>query len=569
MLKAALWYASHGLAVFPVHSVADGRCSCGNADCANAGKHPRTARGLTDATMVSDKIKAFWTAAPDANVGIATGLSDLVVVDVDPRHDGDESLAVLRAAIGAECFETVTALTGGGGQHLYYRAPESLDIRNSAGLLGPGLDVRANGGYVLAPPSSHASGNPYRWEADYGIHEREIMALPDALVERLQQRKATTMTAEQIETIPDGKRDITLASIAGSLRRRGLGAEEILATLVVVNERRCKPPMALSDLERIAKSIARYAPETPIAAMDVNKPAVLVTDFMPQPVGAATMQSWSLPQDRRRFMSGIPQLDGVLTGFHPGEISLIGAWTGVGKSGFSEQTALEVSKDYHVLFFPLELGTVRTERRMLAKIMRCSEDWIQQLQTSEFDGQRRELYAAIETMQTRKMSMYAPKPPAVLTYQQLRQIIVDSAPEFVVVDHLQHIDDWTPTNGKRPDLSAAQIFRDLRALAEELSLHVLCVHQLKATTLKKNQRPQLYDFADSAALPRVADQVLTLHRPFRGYPSKDRIMEIMVQKNRHGAEPWVHTHFIPESIAMMPMTSDESRDAACCRGNNA
>src|SRR5262249_25320402 len=124
LLGAALRYAGRGWPVFPVHIAVKGGCSCHNSACPHPGKHPRTAHGFHDATMNVDTVRAWWEFDfPRSNVGIRTGQeSRLVVLDVDPRHGGDESLRQLEEQYGP-LPETPTVLSGGGGRHLYFRHP--------------------------------------------------------------------------------------------------------------------------------------------------------------------------------------------------------------------------------------------------------------------------------------------------------------------------------------------------------------------------------------------------------------------------------------------------------------
>ena len=156
---AAADYARRGWRVFPCHAPANEGCSCGGRDCPSPAKHPRTRHGLHDASAGEDVVARWWRRWPGANVGLRTG-DGLVVVDVDPAHGGIESLAAIEADHGP-LPATATVRTGSGGLHLYFRHDGPL--RNSAGVLGPGLDVRADGGYVIAPPSWHMAGAPYRW----------------------------------------------------------------------------------------------------------------------------------------------------------------------------------------------------------------------------------------------------------------------------------------------------------------------------------------------------------------------------------------------------------------------
>jgi hypothetical protein len=178
----ALSYAARGWAVLPVHTpLAQGGCSCGQDCGSSAGKHPRTRHGLKEASRNPDRIWNWWRRWPEANVGIRTGReSGLVVLDVDVRHDGEASLETLEATYN-RLPQTLTASSGGGGRHLYFRHPGG-HIPNNAQLGGlPGLDVRADGGYIVAPPSLHQSGQRYRWEEP--THPLE--ALPDWLYEVL------------------------------------------------------------------------------------------------------------------------------------------------------------------------------------------------------------------------------------------------------------------------------------------------------------------------------------------------------------------------------------------------
>lgn len=139
-------------------------CSCGDGECNDVGKHPQTRKGLSAATTVTSKIRAWRRKWPSANVAIATGPSDLVVIDIDPQHGGDKSFAALRDEIGRDQFDTIKSLTGGGRQHLIYHA--TSPVRNSRGKLGSGIDIRAAGGYIIAPPSLHKSGRRYTWESE-------------------------------------------------------------------------------------------------------------------------------------------------------------------------------------------------------------------------------------------------------------------------------------------------------------------------------------------------------------------------------------------------------------------
>lgn len=160
LVAVALRYAEHGWPVLPLHTPGPQGCSCTTVGCGSPGKHPRTSRGLHDASTEPDQVRAWWTRWPQANVGVATGASSrLLVFDID-LPDGPTSLARLEAdhrALPPTCEQT----TGSGGRQLLFAHPGG-SVGNRAGLL-PGIDVRGDGGYIVVPPSIHATGSRYQW----------------------------------------------------------------------------------------------------------------------------------------------------------------------------------------------------------------------------------------------------------------------------------------------------------------------------------------------------------------------------------------------------------------------
>ncbi len=164
-LEYALSYAECGFAVVPVYAAREGRCSCGKGErCRNPGKHPRTRNGVKDGSTDPKRISNWWKKHPDSNVGIVTGAkSGLVAIDVDPRHSGDESHTRLVQELGP-LPDTVEAFTGGGGRHLLFLHPGGRIVSRS-GIRG-GIDIRADGAFIVAAPSIHASGNQYKWRWD-------------------------------------------------------------------------------------------------------------------------------------------------------------------------------------------------------------------------------------------------------------------------------------------------------------------------------------------------------------------------------------------------------------------
>jgi putative DNA primase/helicase len=275
ILDAALWWAARGVPVFPLYSVFDGICFCPEgSECKSAGKHPLTRRGLKEATTDATQIRRWWGSHPHANVGGRTGGAlCLVVVDVDPKSGGDASLCDLSDAHGMDWLDTFSAETGSRGTHLFFTYSEGVELRNTAGKLAPGIDTRAEGGYVVLAPSLHASGRRY-WLSN----KTDIAAAPAWLVESLT-RKPGDLPPVAIDfqerrarrgggpVIGEGERNERLFRIGcarwgkGEAKDRG----DLYSQLLAVNVERVSPPLTPSEVVKIVDSItARYARGAPI-----------------------------------------------------------------------------------------------------------------------------------------------------------------------------------------------------------------------------------------------------------------------------------------------------------------
>lgn len=263
--KRACFLGGKGLAVFPVFTIENGHCSCGAVDCSSPGKHPigsLVPQGVSNADTDPQIIREWWSLYPDANIGIATGdASSIVVLDVDVKSGGEASLAILEEKMG-QLPDTWSVLTGGGGVHFYFQMP-AADVRNSVSAVAPGIDVRGNGGYVVAPPSLHMSGTAYRWSPALHPTKVPLAHVPGWLLDRMLPRSVGSAESRVLPVkIKEGERNNWMTSAAGTMRRRGFSGDAIYAAIAIENKRRCIPPMDEREVRRIADSIDRYPPET-------------------------------------------------------------------------------------------------------------------------------------------------------------------------------------------------------------------------------------------------------------------------------------------------------------------
>lgn len=231
--------------------------------------------GVKEATTNPQIIERWFREDPDANIGVAAGsVADLLVLDIDPRNGGTENLGAVCREIG-DLPPTVTARTGGGGQHLFFRYPNVSIRKDSAGKrVGLGVDIVSNGAFVVMPGSEHSSGRRYSWAKGRGPRALELASLPDAWVHLLSGSDPTSKVAAAPQTdktapnvgsvIPEGQRNDALTSRAGALHRRGCTASEILSVLQAINEASCQPPLADDEVRGIVNSVVQYpiAPNT-------------------------------------------------------------------------------------------------------------------------------------------------------------------------------------------------------------------------------------------------------------------------------------------------------------------
>jgi hypothetical protein len=336
LLTAALSYAKRGWPVFP---------------CAPRSKIPATVHGFKDATTNEKQIRAWWTDNPNYNVAIATGqASGLFVFDVDqkPERTIDEALGDLPVLPDAPTVET-----GGGGYQYFWRYPAGSDLSISGGKLGVGIDTRGNGGYVVAPPSIHPSGKPYRW---FDLVEAELPPTPTWVVDRLTAKVGTHLAVTSNGKLTGGRHD-TLMTAAALMRTSGLIGPEIYAALNEMVKR-----LDLSDgrtiTDKEVRDIAQWADGKEVGLLNVEHvvhgKAVADALTAPKPAPFAFHiqgpEEWRVPLKKREWL---------IDQFLPmGGVGLICSSPGKGKSLLLVELAEAVALGRDFGPFPTKQGKV-------------------------------------------------------------------------------------------------------------------------------------------------------------------------------------------------------------------
>lgn len=259
MKEHALHYAKIGFAVFPLKY---------------KDKKPITENGCKDATTDREQIEKWWKQYPYANIGIATGTKSngLMVIDLDiDENTGINGYETLHRweIIHGKLPDTWQSITGRGGYHLFYQV--SQPISNKVGLL-EGIDIRGEGGYIVAPPSIHPNGRRYEWES--GTEEYGIVKANEIVFELLNYREPKTESFHMPEQIPEGQRTSYLVKMLCSMQAKGASDQSIQVAVAAENDIKCNPPLTEKELEKeVFPALRRYQKGTSPYSLN-NKPSI-------------------------------------------------------------------------------------------------------------------------------------------------------------------------------------------------------------------------------------------------------------------------------------------------------
>lgn len=221
-------------------------------------KTPYTPHGCLDAKDDIGAIQSWWKKWPDALVGVATGsASNLIVIDEDKDFEKDlDGYYEVSRWESDHCHlpDTVRSITGRGGYHLFFHYTGS-DIKNRAGVLD-GVDVRGEGGYIIAPPSRHPNGRQYEWEI--APEDMKLADLDQTVLELIKTRETSDSHFVLPEKIATGERNDVIFKLACSLQAKGIPDAGIMAAVQAVNTENCIEPIDQSELKKIVTSATKY-----------------------------------------------------------------------------------------------------------------------------------------------------------------------------------------------------------------------------------------------------------------------------------------------------------------------
>ena len=255
-------YIKRGVPVFPLHRATNGVCSCSKEkDCSSPGKHPRTQHGFKDATTDSSQIQRWLKRFSHANWGIQTGSqSGLIVVDIDGKNDGYASLEKL----SQKPWPKAPVVKTGNGEHRYFKIPDEYNLSSSTNLY-KGIDIRAEGGYIVAPPSIHVNSKVYEWDSQLNLFNTPLPELPDWLLNQILQKNEVGIPKESIDRqkrnwvehtskiYNEGERNMGILKICAYLIGKEVNCKVVLNLIDSFNKTNCDPPLSQSEVFEILK----------------------------------------------------------------------------------------------------------------------------------------------------------------------------------------------------------------------------------------------------------------------------------------------------------------------------
>lgn len=479
--EAALRYANLGMCVIPLRE---------------RDKRPMFNNWPEIATADQAIISRWWQQTPNANVGIATGKkSGIFVLDVDPANGGMDSYENMLLKHGG-FPDTWQQITGRRGFHMFFRYP-SFPVANAAGLF-PGIDIRGDGGQVVAPPSIHPdTGLTYEWDGLEDIENTKLAEAPLWLLEILQGRHDNhgSQHIPIAEKIPHGVQHYTLLSLAGALRRMGLSDAEIVPALLAVNQNRCERPGPDQNIRQIAASVMKYRPadtslyNTATKLWRMTKAKEHEEKAREEKLGLQVVDGLTVYRS-----SGLDQKC-VIPGILYNGLTVFAGRPKTGKSWMTLQLALSVARGENFLGLPVNMpgGVVyvaleESQSRTATRMQRLADE---------------------ESVYLQNIGMvYSMSPLASGGRDQLAKIIEDRHPTLVIIDTFLAL---VGGSDKRSDVMRAEYkeIDTIRKIAAEYDTAMVLVHHMRKSVAGESG---IDSVAGSTGVTAAADAIWTLKR---------------------------------------------------------
>ena len=551
MKQSALQYLERGFSVIPV----------------GKNKHPLVNwQEFQSRRATPEEVEAWWSTYPEANVGIITGaISGVTVVDVDAKSGGLETIKKLHLPM------TSIVKTGGGGWHYYYAYAE--DVGNKAGIFS-GIDIRGNGGYVVAPPSIHESGNEYIWTT-----EDDLQEFPSELfgIRKEVDWKQVTAGAQE------GSRNNTAASYIGKLMRSTSPKdwESFVWPTVCAWNQVNNPPLSERELRITFESIAKKAihdPHEEQTLEDKEKIIEVKQKIVEDKKKKVTFLTFTdvlalgyrelVNTDPDKIISfGYDWLDDQLTGIFPGELVIIGGETGTGKTTFATNIIYKTSKknpcavyaledrleDYGIKSLYFKLGGIRKKYEGKNSV---NYDW-NDFRRNMITDDKYVKYLNEAKKELENTNIIFAKVDTMMNIDLLESLIEEQCKKGVklfLIDHLHYFDMGGGDDSKADYIE--QIMVRIRTLQRKTGASVLMVVHYKKLYGKK---PSLDSFKDSISIVQNANYVISLWRD-RTVDKKEKDTQyktnfyIPKARNPNG-EGMIEVEFDPVTGDYVPTTS--------------
>lgn len=540
MLEAAIWYRSNGMHPIP---------------CKRADKKPLVSWKAYEARQpTEEEIRQWWGTWPDANVALITGRK-MLVVDLDGA--GAEELLW---SVGIVLPDAAPRVKTGDGEHVYLSC--EIEVRNDAKLLGvegqkrPAVDVRGDGGYVIAPPSVHENGNVYAWNTkklstQFPPAPQKLLDLISSTKPKSAPRQEKTSgqqdgdrdhwVAEALRGVGEGQRDNVAAKLAGYFHNRRVSTR-VMRALLLDFAARCTPALEDRDIDRVIASVSRYEQEPQETQEGAEEESKIerISDVL------ADLKESLKIGPARTIATHLPGLNRLLIGgFQPGEFVVLGARPGVGKTALALSLARHAAQKNHIVL----IASFEMLNRALARRMLAQEGMNASILRSAHGVNWDELDSTIDRLKELPIWMLD---TARKSIDILAAVAMMGHVDLLIVDYLQLV--GAPADVKDRRLQVESVSQAMKALARTRGMTVMALSSLRRLGVGGEQErpPTMGDLRESGSIEHDADIVMLLHRPVNELEA-----DLSIPKNRDGATGICKLVFQPEHILLVEREEQE------------